>query len=332
MKVLPMENLPAKSNKELLPIEFSWSWDSLMPGMHNKPPHDEFVINLLSKRYKDCRAIAAGGHFDHFLAKDIVHKRLVWIKLLRPDVASNVKRRAQFRHAAAQGITAIHPLIVRTHEVVDAASTFYIVQEYLHGCFTLHDSLVQTLKTGSEFPIEGLFKMFEQVSEGLEVLHRNGLSMDLTPRHIVVTKNRTFKLISVGTSAISGSIVPDEEYASLIPPSHTRTFVAGDERCSQFTLAGIAYHLLIGNKPVPDLRPPHLKASTIPVGLSNTIAKALCSNPELRYATISKFCAAARRKQLPAYVTWTIAILFTAVIAATAILLFPYVQRLLASS
>jgi hypothetical protein len=84
-------------------------------------------------RYLIKEILGAGGMGEVFLAEDLELRRLVAIKVLRPEVAEDKERVGRFIQEARAASALNHPNILTIHEIGTFEDTRFIVSEFVNG-------------------------------------------------------------------------------------------------------------------------------------------------------------------------------------------------------
>src|SRR3954463_12306627 len=98
-------------------------------------------------RYRIERRLARGGMADVYLAHDTLLDRLVALKVLFPEFATDRSFVERFRREAQAAANLNHPNIVAVYDWGEGGGTYFIVMEFIEG-----RSLSQILR--DEGPLE----------------------------------------------------------------------------------------------------------------------------------------------------------------------------------
>src|SRR5215510_16391560 len=108
--------------------------------MTTQPPSDGTGPSRLGERYELGGLIGRGGMADVRVGRDLRLGRVVAIKRLRTDLASDPTFQARFRREAQASASLNHPSIVSVYDTGEEQSTDgshvpqpYIVMEYVAG-------------------------------------------------------------------------------------------------------------------------------------------------------------------------------------------------------
>ena len=94
--------------------------------------------------YEILSAIGAGGMGEVYKARDMRLDRVVAIKILSPEIASNRDLRERFEREARTVASLNHPRICTLHDIGRQDGTDFLVMEYLEG-----ETLAERLGRGS---------------------------------------------------------------------------------------------------------------------------------------------------------------------------------------
>src|SRR5260370_20145186 len=126
-------------------------------------------------------------------ARDERLHRMVAIKILSPDVASDPTRRARFEQEARALGALNHPNIVSIYDVGQDDGRAYIVSELVEG-----ESLRALLDRGP-LPVRKTIDIAVQMAEGMAAAHALGIvHRDLEPENAMLTRGGQVKLLDFG--------------------------------------------------------------------------------------------------------------------------------------
>ena len=97
---------------------------------------------ILNDRYEMQQRIGRGGMADVYLARDILLDRLVAIKVLFPEYATDPAFVERFRREAQSAANLNHPNIVSVYDWGRSNNTYFMAMEYVPGrtlAEALHD-------------------------------------------------------------------------------------------------------------------------------------------------------------------------------------------------
>lgn len=120
--------------------------------------------------YKIIEPLGRGGMGIVLKAFDETLRRVVALKLLRPDVADDEKALARFTREARAAAALTHPNIISVFAVGEERGARYIAMEHVDG-----PSLAQLIRERGPLPADTIRSLFAQLLEGLAAAHNAGL-------------------------------------------------------------------------------------------------------------------------------------------------------------
>lgn len=273
------------------------------------PPWAVRAGEVLGGSYKVKRRIAVGGMGEVYLCK---HTRLPGsyvAKVLTKELDGSSENFARFRREAEIVAGLQHPNVVQVFDFnVTPAGSPYLVMEYLNG-----EDLSAFLHARKSFTPHRTAHIVKQVASALQAAHDVGIvHRDLKPENIVLIsapgQEDFVKVIDFGISiSASTSRVTAHEVLMGTPhfmsPEQAQGVREFDGRSDQFSLATLAYLMLVGDLPFdaqtpvavlysvvhsePRPFPPHLTAPVVQV-----LTRALSKDPQLRFDRVIEFAEA----------------------------------------
>ena len=201
------------------------------------------------------KLLGAGGMGLVLHAEDLVLKRAVALKVMRPELAKSKDGRQRFLRKA-RAIAAIeHRHIVHIYQVAEDRGVPYLAMPFLKG-----ESLEERLKRERKLPVAEAIRLGRQIAEGLAAAHKNDLiHRDIKPGNIWLETQddprsaRWVKLLDFGLAraAAGDDRASDEDRHDS---RHARLHGAGagagekvDARCDLFSLGAVLYRMLTGS-------------------------------------------------------------------------------------
>jgi serine/threonine-protein kinase len=253
--------------------------------------------SLVAGRYRIDSLIAAGGMGEVWRATDEVLGRVVSVKFLHPQFASDESFLERMLREARAASAINHPGVVAVYDFgrtdpEDAVPTSYIVMEHVDG-----PSLSQVLTEGP-LGVDKSLTILEQTAAALHAAHLAGVvHRDVKPGNIIMSPSGHVKLTDFGiarsqdTSTItdSGSITGTATYLSPEQASGEKATEASD----LYSLGVVIYSCLSGDVPFTRDGPvaialAHLKdpppplPEEIPTGVSELVMSLLEKQPNDR--------------------------------------------------
>jgi serine/threonine protein kinase len=263
-----------------------------------------------ARRYTLLRRLAVGGMGELFLARAAAPggvQKLVAIKRVRPEYASDTTFVTMFLNEARLAATLDHPNIVRTYDLVEDEGSFFMVMEYLHG-EPLGRLLNAVSSKQERVPLQHVLTIGLGVAAGLHSAHErravDGRSLDivhrdLSPGNVFITYDGSVKLLDFGiakaTSRTSITIGPSRKgkVAYMSPEQCVGDDV--DRRSDIFALGVVLWELCTASRlfrgdnefgimnQITTIDAP--AASDVPDELAAILDKALARDRDARFQT-----------------------------------------------
>ena len=285
------------------------------PPPSNHPP----ATGLIGGRYELGELLGRGGMAEVRKGHDTRLGRVVAIKRLRTDLASDATFQARFRREAQSAASLNHPAIVAVYDTGEepasdgsGVSQPYIVMEFVAGR-TLRD----ILREGRKILPERALEITSGVLSALDYSHRAGIiHRDIKPGNVMLTPSGDVKVMDFGiaraisdassTMTQTAAVVGTAQYLS---PEQARGETV-DSRSDVYSAGCLVYELLTGRPPfVGDspvavayqhvrepARPPSDHDTDLPPAVDAIVMKALAKRLEDRYQS-----AAAMRSDIERY-------------------------------
>ncbi len=270
-------------------------------------------------RYELGELLGRGGMAEVRKGTDTRLGRIVAVKRLRTDLASDATFQARFRREAQSSASLNHPAIVAVYDTGEEMSTDgsevaqpYIVMEYVAGR-TLRD----IIREGRKILPERALEITSGVLSALDYSHRAGIiHRDIKPGNVMLTPTGDVKVMDFGiaramsdassTMTQTAAVVGTAQYLS---PEQARGETV-DSRSDVYSTGCLLYELLtgrppfIGDSPVAvayqhvrePAMPPSDHDTSLPPEIDAIVMKALAKRLEERYQS-----AAAMRSDIERY-------------------------------
>ncbi len=267
------------------------------------------IDKILNSRYRLDAAIGEGGMAVVYRGYDLLLRRQVAVKVLRPQHAADQSFVQRFYEEARAAAKLSHPNIVNTYDVGEVDGSHYIVEEFVAG-----ETLATIIAREHKLPESVAVRYARQICLGLSASHRADLlHRDIKPSNVLITPDDVVRVTDFGIAraanaatlsgveAIMGSIPycsPEQlSGAALSPASDLYSLgvvlfemVVGRQPYLAETALGVAMAHV--NSPIPD---PVECGADISPQLRDVILKLLQKNPADRYQTAGETLAALRR-------------------------------------
>ena len=208
---------------------------------------DQMIGRMLDNRYELLELIGSGGMAMVYKAKCHRLNRLVAVKGLKSDFASDADFRRRF-YDESQAIAMLsHPNIVSVYDV-SRSSPEYIVMELIDGI-----TLKQYMERRGRLNWRESLHFITQIMKGLSHAHSRGIvHRDIKPQNIMVLRDGSVKVTDFGIACLSNSAntMTQEALGSVhyISPEQAKGN-RPDARSDIYSAGVVLYEMLTGRLP-----------------------------------------------------------------------------------
>jgi len=261
---------------------------------------------LIVGRYIVLDRIGSGSMGRVYRAHHVMMDRVVALKIIAPEIASNERVVARFQREMKLVGRLDHPNVVRAFDADQINKVLYIVMEYVTGL-----SLGERLKKKGPIPVAEMIDFAAQAALGLAHAHEQGIvHRDIKPTNMLLTADRRIKILDLGLGVLmeadssatfataDGIAVGTVDYMS--PEQACGREVDG--RSDLYGLGCSMYHLMSGKLPFPGATPIERLGKRIggrhtpiteylpdiPANFVRVFDKLLAHKPHERYATAAE--------------------------------------------
>ncbi len=273
---------------------------------------------LVGGRYELGELLGRGGMAEVRKGTDTRLGRVVAVKRLRTDLASDATFQARFRREAQSSASLNHPSIVAVYDTGEEPSAEagvaqpYIVMEFVAG-----RTLREILREGRKILPERALEITSGVLSALDYSHRAGIiHRDIKPGNVMLTPSGDIKVMDFGIARAmsdaansmtqTAAVVGTAQYLS---PEQARGETV-DSRSDVYSAGCLLYELLtgrppfVGDSPVAvayqhvreQAQPPSEHDADLTAEIDAIVMKALAKRLEDRYQS-----AAAMRSDIERY-------------------------------
>ncbi|HZR56135.1 MAG TPA: protein kinase [Terriglobales bacterium] len=254
---------------------------------------------LLGGRYQILRVLGEGGMGAVYQARDLELERVIALKVIRPELASNASILQRFKQELILARNITHKSVIRIYDLGEADGIKFITMEYVEG-----DDLRSLLRSRGKLPPAETVAIIQQICRALEVAHGEGvIHRDLKPQNVMLDPQGRVVVMDFGLARSfesngmtqTGALVGTLEYMSPEQAMGAEL----DQRSDLFAVGLIFYELLTGKVPYKAdtaiaslMRRTQERAipasdtdSTVPKPLCDIVSKCLERNPKERFHT-----------------------------------------------
>ena len=262
---------------------------------------DMYIGQTLDDRYEILEVIGEGGMAVVYKARDNRLDRLVAVKIMREEMASDEEFRRRFcaeSHAVAM---LSNPNIVAVYDVSHSDAMEYIVMELVEGI-----TLKQYMDKKGALPWREMLHFSKQIARALGHAHERGIiHRDIKPQNIMLLRDGTIKVADFGIAALENEIEENDGQAigsiHYIAPEQARG-ESPDARSDLYSLGVVMYEMLTGQRPYTgdtlgeiavkhmnaEAVPPHKIVEDIPAELERITLKAMNAKITERYQSAAE--------------------------------------------
>jgi serine/threonine protein kinase/Flp pilus assembly protein TadD len=259
----------------------------------------------IADRYRITGKLGEGAAATVYSATDLRHDRVVAIKILRPDVATQLGP-ARFLREIRIAASIVHPHVLPVFDSGESGGLLYYVMPYAEGA-----SLRSLLDREGQLQLRDVVRLVKQVAAGLDSAHRhNVVHRDIKPENILFLEGHA----ALGDFGVAHALAPAADgpitEGGLVfgtPAYMSPEACAGQTdigpAADQYSLACIAYELLAGSPPftasnaralvarhINDPVPPLTTVRPdLPPAVATVINRGLAKAPEDRFPSITAF-------------------------------------------
>ena len=257
----------------------------------------------LEGRYSVERELGQGGMAIVYLAHDLRHDRKVALKVLRPELASDIGPDRFLREIKlAAGLT--HPHILPLYDSGQADGLLFYVMPNMEG-----ESLREYLDAKGQLPLDEALKIAREVASALDYAHRHSVvHRDIKPENILLHDgSATVADFGIGKALSEAEAEITQTGMMLGTPTYISPEQASGEpdidgRSDLYSLGCVLYEMLAGEppftgpnaqaiitkrfvSPIPKVR----AVRDIPEAVDDVATRALARTPVDRFPSAAEF-------------------------------------------
>lgn len=271
------------------------------PGLTSTPG----TITLgtaLGGRYQIVRMLGEGGMGAVYEARDLELDRVVALKVIRPEFASNAEILNRFKQELILARQITHRNVTRIFDLGQADGIRFITMEFVRG-----KDLHSLMTAGHAFTVDEKVSIIRETCRALEAAHAEGVvHRDLKPHNIMIETGGRTVVMDFGIARSMADTGMTSTGALMGTPAYMSPEQAKgekiDTRSDLFSLGVIFYELLTGKPPYESEsmlglllkrvqerpKPPIEVAPSLPRALSDVVLKCLAIERDQRYQSASE--------------------------------------------
>jgi len=250
--------------------------------------------SALAGRYSIDRELGRGGMGIVYLAHEVHLDRLVAIKLLPPERATEPGLREKFLREARLAAKLSHPNIIPIHSVAESGEFVYFVMAFVDG-----ETLADRVRTRGPFTGTEGARVLREVAWALSHAHAQGLvHRDIKPENILLEAGTGRALVAdFGIAAVTADLTTSGVAGTPEFMSPEQATGAGvDARSDIYSLGATAFYAFSGRVPFEGRTATEIIArhatetapalassgATVPRRIAALIDRCLAKDPERR--------------------------------------------------
>jgi|ERR1019366_2739228 serine/threonine-protein kinase len=277
-------------------------------------PRDPLADTIIGERYRVLGRIGEGGMGTVFRVEHMHMKKVLALKLLRPEFSSVQDATRRFEREAQSASRLNHPNIISVTDFGQGANgEMFLVMEFVAG-----EPLVEVLAREGRLEPERACRIAGQILGALEHAHAEGvIHRDLKPANVMLVadsqRQETVKILDFGIAKMTQSQGSDEPLTRGLMIFGTPAYMSPEQATGQevdlradlYSCGIMLFEMLVGQKPfhnddlvkllsmqitqpaprfadvAPDLR--------VPPALEAAVMRALEKDRDKRFASAAEF-------------------------------------------
>ncbi len=258
------------------------------------------------------RRLGEGGMGIVFLAEQESLRRLVALKVIRPELAASPTAVARFTREAQAVARLRHPHIVAVHALTESDGVRFFTMDLLPGANLDEVLRREVLDAGRLPPVRQILRWCAQIADALDCAHRAGVvHRDVKPSNIRIVDADTAMLMDFGLARDLESDAPSLTRAFAGSPSYAAPEQVSprggdiDARTDVYGLGATLYEALTGAPPfaadtvervlarvlTEEATAPSRQRGDVPRDVDIVVLRALEKDPARRYPSAQALAA-----------------------------------------
>ena len=257
------------------------------------------------EQYEILGPLGAGGMGEVYRACDTKLERVIALKLLPPELASNPEALRRFEQEARAASALNHPNIVTIYDIRVTENMAWIAMELIDGAD------LRTIAFKEPLTLKNALRIAVKLADGLAAAHDRGIvHRDLKPDNVMITPDGFVKILDFGlakqirTITSEDTTIPHTSPGAVfgtvgyMSPEQTKGKEM-DSRSDQFSFGVMLYEMLTRVRPFDrdskaetmaaiirdEVPPPSEINEAVTYDLDRIVSRCLAKNPRDRYAS-----------------------------------------------
>src|SRR5208282_3152870 len=221
-----IETLARRGYRLMVTTEYLESAPGIASGevAAEAPPQSSSLTGKKVSHYRVLDVIGGGGMGMVFKAEDLKLGRLVALKFLPEELASDAVALKRFEREAQTASALNHPNICTIYEIEEHEGQPFIAMELLEG-----DNLRDHLSRQKPLPLPELLEISVQICDGLQAAHDKGIiHRDIKPANIFLCKSGVAKILDFGLAKLACEVALEKEEAASATASSSAEHLERD--------------------------------------------------------------------------------------------------------
>lgn len=206
----------------------------------------ENLVPLIVANYKIISMIGTGGQGTVYRAMDTSLQRIIAVKLLKKDLASDQEFITNFAREARAAAMVTHPCVVQIYSFGEDDGEYYLAMELMEK-----GNLDERIDAEGRINVIDVLQIGVQIASGLRAaFEKNLIHRDIKPGNILFDDHMQAKLVDFGLATVEGAN-PNQEIWGTPYYISPEKLSGGHEdfRSDIYSLGATLFHAIAGRPP-----------------------------------------------------------------------------------